>query len=245
METTEFILRDCARFHAVALALKLKEPPVFQQNIRPYCHDYMAQKEHAVGLYKMTKMILEENVKCAPLAHKLKYWCENEHARKIREPFATLTHCDMWVNNIMQKFEDGKIVGNKFVDFQVYTYRSPAADLFFLLWTSVNSELLLQKLDHFIQYYHSEFIKCLEELSCDASPFSYENLLEELRIESEFEFTHALNFKIFVVHGKKSSEFDGNLEEGDREKFLSLVSQEAKEQAWEMVLECEKRGWFY
>ncbi|KAG5891393.1 hypothetical protein JTB14_017916 [Gonioctena quinquepunctata] len=170
-ETTKLVLKDIALFHAVFLALKMKEPETFIQKVKPFCHDYKAAEDGG-NMKDCIKVVVKEKEDIAHLASKIKTWGEIER-RTPEEPLSTVIHTDLWVNNTMQKFENEKAVANKLVDFQVYTYGSPAADLFFFLWTSVSMDVLKQNLDYFIEFYFENFIEILKEHQCDTSQFTF------------------------------------------------------------------------
>lgn len=188
--------------------------------------------------------ILSEYEDCRALIPKIQPWGAKQDARKPREPFATLIHQDMWVNNMMQKYEDGIPVSNKFVDFQMIDYGSPMGDLFFLLFSSVQVSVLREHIDGLLRFYHQRFIGVLEELKCDIKPFNFDSFMEELRLETEYEFPHVILFSTFIVNlDKRSQQFDGG--RPDKEKMLSLVNQENRERARFIAVECAKRGWLY
>lgn len=107
-----------ANFHGVGIALKTKKPQVFEKNIKPFCCDYIPGPEFPNVCRKAIKVLLQEREDLVPLISKVTLWADRPLPTP-REPFATVNHCDMWVNNTMQKIENGKVVKNKFVDFQV------------------------------------------------------------------------------------------------------------------------------
>lgn len=71
----------------------------------------------------------------------------------------------------MMKYENGKPISNKFVDFQCYDYKSPAIDLLNFLLTSVNTDVLKEEFDGLLKFYHSEFVDNLKKMGCDIEPF--------------------------------------------------------------------------
>ncbi|CAG9831175.1 unnamed protein product [Diabrotica balteata] len=71
---------------------------------------------------------------------------------EFREPFATITHRDLWVNNIMVKQVENTTKEVKIVDFQLYSYDSPAADIFFFVFSSVNFDVLRNHVDDLFKY---------------------------------------------------------------------------------------------
>lgn len=123
----------------------------------------------------------------------------------------------------------------------MFEYRSPAADLFFYLWTSVKTSVLQEHLDDLLQHYHQHLLNTLQIYNCDTRLFGYEQLLDEIKTESSFEFGHALQFALFVVQGKKGGE---QLSEFPTvEQYVRNMSDKAKEKLYYMVSECDKRGW--
>lgn len=242
LDTTKFILKDVAKFHGTTLALKFQKPEVFRQNVKRYCHNYVPKPDISELCLAATKDILFDNPECRDLIPKVSTWGQKPMPVP-REPFATLAHSDLWVNNTLQKFENGKVVGNKLVDFQVFAYRSAVSDLFFFLWSSVQLKVLEDHLDYLLEFYHQNLIKTLSQFQCNTKLFNYDAFLEELRIESEYEFGHALQFATYVVQGKKGgSEIT---EFASKEYFLKYLTPAAKDKLFFMVLECNRRGWLH
>lgn len=240
LKTSEFIIKDIAKFHGTTLALKLKKPDLYEKNVKGTCHNYVPTSQFGVICLEATKDILLENPKCHHLIPKISLWGQRPIPAP-REPFATLAHSDLWVNNMLQKFENGKLVGNKIVDFQVYAYRSAVSDLFFFLWSSVQLSVLQNHLNHLLKFYHDNLIETLEKFHCDTQPFNFEVFEKELQVESDFEFGHALQFRTYVVNGQKGGSAMNAIP--DKHFFLKSVTPAVKEQVWFMVLECERRGW--
>lgn len=123
---------------------------------------------------------------------------------------------------------------------QVYAYRSPASDLFFVIWTSIKTETLEKHLEEILQYYHKQLIETLQLHLCDIRDFGYDKFLEEMRLEARVEISHALLFALFVAHGVKGTELTTP---PDANYFLNTVTDKAKEKLYFLVAECERRGW--
>lgn len=240
LEDAKRILRDLARFQGTAIALKLINPKLFDKKVKVFCRDFIFAEE--VAFTDIIIEALKENESCFPLAEKIGKWpCTRPEPR---EPYATIAHSDLWVNNTMQKIVDGKIVSNIFVDFQCYSYRSCASDVFFFLWTSCQKDVIVKHLDELLEYYHHNLVQTLEEFNCDISQFSLEKFLEEVRLETRYEFGHALTFVIIVKHGPIISEenIKNNI---SREELVKRLPQEIKNFLYLMVQECNKRGWLH
>lgn len=202
------------------------------------CSTFNFHTEMFFKMFDVIRLIIEKNSDLSHLVEKATSF-RTKHPPPPREPYATLEHLDLWANNTMQFEKNGKIVKNMFVDYQLFDYRSCAADVFFFLWTSVQKNVLEEHLDDLLKHYHQSLIKVLEIYTIDITPFSYEKFLEEIILESDFEFGHTLAF-VFIV---KSSEKTSSLDMAKFEMSYDVVTPELEEFIWYMVKECEKRRW--
>ncbi|CAH2008422.1 unnamed protein product [Acanthoscelides obtectus] len=241
MKSTKAILEVIAYFHATPLALKLMEPETFEKKVKPHLACFLEHKkpEKDDNFEENYVSFISECKECAPALPMVKKCIEKSEYMKVenfREPFSTIVHKDIWVNNIMVKFCESD-VNIKLVDFQFYSYDSPVDDLMFFLMTSVPLDLLKSHLDDFLQCYHKCFIQVLEELKCSTVGFGYDKFIEEIKENIENIVVHSLWFLpmvIFTEKGKKA----------DIENNKIQVSPLAKEKILWMVQEFYERGWF-
>ncbi|CAG9859904.1 unnamed protein product [Phyllotreta striolata] len=241
IDTAQMVLRSLVQFHGVSLALKIKKPDLFKRNILPYCNNFFKKGSifsTAIDLFGIT---VNKNEETKEILSKIKGWNEVDYSSP-KEPFSTLVHDDLWTNNTMQKFENGKPVSNKLVDFQLITHASPAADLFFYIWTSIPLPLIKTHLDHFIKYYHDNLIGTLQLYGIDTAPFSFQAFLDEIENITPFQIIHAAYFTIIAIHGPKGGFNPDRLP--TIEELYSAATDEAREKIWYMVKECHRRGWF-
>jgi len=202
-------------------------------------------------LVSVEELLLEEGV----VAHWLPQ-VKEFHAKygsplytyEVREPFATFAHCDLWINNIMLQNKNGNPSKVKFVDFQLYNYKSPVLDVLNILMTSVQTEVLEAEFDNLIKYYHSELIFKLRQLGVDTDPFSYQHFEKELKIDTPKACVWLLTFIPFVVFGEKNKEPE-RAEEMDfsrkevRDKFNKNISHTAKRRLNFMIKTFGEKGW--
>lgn len=203
LETTKIILKDLAVFHAVPVAYKIKHPQKFQEKLMPYLQknqNFESVSEEIAqgmidGMVNVVKSVkesahLEEATRNA-LKRGTDYY---KNRQPPEEPYATISHNDYWVNNTMIKFDgDNKPVKNKMVDFQLLEYASPANDIIFFLFSSVQKGVLDNNYDDFINLYYKTFIDTLEELHCDTTPFTMELLQKELVFYAKYlQFFHVM-----------------------------------------------------
>lgn len=230
-----------AKFHGTAIALKYKKPEIFESKIKPQCTPFNFQNDAIRSAIKALRELILSLPECAHLAEVATNFLEKQTPKTCREPFATLIHFDIGINNILQNVKKDGTVHNVFVDFQVYDYRSPAADVFFFLWTSVDQAVLKQNLDHLLHYYHHNLLVTLKAFNINTSVFEYESFKEEIRLESKFEFGHAIVLKFMFTAMEDLEKFEEN-----GFKFeVNKISPESKSIFHFMISECAKRGWLY
>lgn len=193
LKTSEAVVATLARLHSVALALKIKEPAIFKEKVLPLIgmrlkgfSDIPADIKK--GVQDALMDILEKNEEIVPYTKKIREYMNIgektfEEGTEAREPFATICHNDFWVNNIMIKNEEDEIKV-KMLDFQIVDYGSPARDLVFFLYTSVQTPVITENYFRFVQLYYKTFIETLQLFDCDISPFTFEAFEEELGYEA-------------------------------------------------------------
>ncbi|XP_063231836.1 uncharacterized protein LOC134536152 isoform X1 [Bacillus rossius redtenbacheri] len=190
----KLVVDKLARFHATAVAMKIKKPELFKETVIPASlpltwNDtdlHRTQPLINIPEYETMKERIEAAVKksCALFGT----------PETPREPFATITHLDLWTNNIMFQYEPRSSKDHptslKFVDFQITGYGSPARDLLFFLYSSAQLQVLSEHYDYLVRLYYDNFVDCLKVLGCDTSPFSFENFMKEMKYASAIEFYH-------------------------------------------------------
>lgn len=244
LETSKLIIGDLAQLHAVPLALKLKYPEVFAKEVKTYLHSLKAPEGTNDPVGKILALI-ESIDNCKPYFERVKAVFGRRKLSKpeVREPFATISHNDLWVNNTMVKIEDGKSVKNKLVDFQGCSYASPAKDLIFFLFSSLQNDVVVKYCDYLIKLYHEKFVKILQELNCSTVEFSYENFVKEIEEEVEGEFIHIVFMFIPIFMPKdKTTELD-SLKMEDIMKGVDAPPKEHIEKLALTIKEFEKRNW--
>lgn len=243
LPTARMILRNLAEFHATTLAVKTKEPALFDKKIRPYFSCYYPKSDiPTVPTTGMMDILCEKECFNSVYSKvKKSLLAIYEFPQEFREPFFTLVHRDLWVNNILVKYKEGQPVDLKFIDFQKYSYDSPVKDIIYFLITSVPLKLLKFHFDGFIKFYHECLIKHLALFDFNTEPFNYDCFLEEIGFSVIEELGHTLFMMLFVAYGKEggAENIDGKVI-WDNKKH---VPQEAREKFWWFVQECIDRKW--
>lgn len=186
-------------------------------------------------LSPIVEQVLMEDPECAKLVPKITRWGTKRYMH--REPFVGICHDDLWLSNTMQLRRDEKIVKNKLLDFQFFTYRSVVGDLLFFLLTSVRENVLAENMERLLKYYHFHLLDTLKECNCPTNGFQYNAFIEELKIEADYEIGHALQFILFVIDVTKFCYT------GDQDDEIASRLAETKERARNIVKECHKQGW--
>jgi aminoglycoside phosphotransferase (APT) family kinase protein len=86
-------------------------------------------------------------------------------AEPMRNGFQCLSHGDGWLNNMMFKSADGNFIDCKMLDFQLSYWGSPAADLIYLLISSVADDVKVAHFDELIEFYHEVLVDSLTKLN--------------------------------------------------------------------------------
>ena len=203
LDTSKLIVADLAHLHAVPLALKLKKPDVFETKVKKYTAPFNVQRPPAS--YQKLFAVIDKIDELKIFKKRIQEALDNSLPQKeVREPFATFVHQDCWVNNTMVKVEKGRSVKNKLVDFQICDYGSPAVDLIFFLFSSVQNNVLENHYDDLVRYYHQTFTSILQKLKCETTRFSFDAFLKEINYEaanSQFRHLMFMTFPMFAPKG--------------------------------------------
>lgn len=250
LDGAKLILKDLALFHAVPVALKLKDPKKFEDRVKKACaitpfgeppkRDASEKPpEWLTHIAQDDKSKPYFNGVCAMLQNMPKDFFEKPFA----EPFATISHCDMWVNNTMQLQKNGSLVRNKFVDFQLYRYGSAICDVIHFIFASCQNYVSSDHLDDLLKFYHTQFVEVLKKHGCAVQQFEYSKFLERVEIEAPAELMHTIVMAV-PIQGKKGVA-NVNLEDEDGGgKAVDVdISVEAKQKIVHDVYEFGKRGW--
>lgn len=256
----KIILKDLAIFHAVPLALKLKKRQLFEEKVKknliredfkpPEPKEGEEPREPPGMDAEVWFEVLETREECKLYIPRLRKNYEemrkNQKSfwdRVKREPFATISHNDMWMNNTMQVVREGEIVKNKFVDFQVYSYDSPGHDLLFFIWSSVQLPVIKKHFNEFLKHYYNNFMEVIQELGCDCVPFTYAVFEEELKISALNELIHNMMMSRVIYAKKGEFAIDMSAEPGKNRLKKEDITEIMRERAAYTIQICGRRGW--
>lgn len=251
LESAEAVIKCLARFHSIPVALKLKKKQVFEENILPYLKKVPAfcdvSDRVAVGMRENIVEAAALNEKCVPYLDAIRQsYIEGEKRFKftsdIREPFATICHNDFWTNNVLIKRENNRVVDVKILDFQMMEYGSPAKDLIFFLYSSVQIPVLSQYCDELIKLYYNTFIQTLETFKCNLTGFEFNQFQQEISYEAYHSQFQHVGIMLSPIYKKK--EAVNNPEHAGEDILLDTnYSEGYYERLWFIVQDFVKRGW--
>lgn len=191
---SELALQVLAKFHAASVALykedrsKLSVPGnelFYREELRNRMQPFVTNVIH----------LFAEEVKTWPgfegIADKMNNVAEN--AWVIMERLVTskddalnvLCHGDFWKNNILFKYIDNELVNAKVIDFQFCRYTTPALDLQSFFVSSVNEDVLFNRLEDLISAYLHCLNSTLIRVGCVCQQMSEKDFYKHLK-DSDF-----------------------------------------------------------
>ncbi|KAH8333666.1 hypothetical protein KR059_002020 [Drosophila kikkawai] len=211
---TVLILNYLARYHALPIALRLKKPEVYEKYVRPFFLkfnmngniDPEQKKQMDEELMKDIRAVTSDERDVARVKE-LQEAFDAFQADKDEEdgPFTSLVHGDLWINNMMVKYdEEGTPTKLKIVDFQIAQYGSLVHDIIFLLFSSVDVQVLEDNYYNFLSIYYKAFIQSLKSVNVDTSGYSYEKFLDEVQRVAYLQLPHAF-FMMKVILADNST----------------------------------------
>ncbi|XP_019874814.1 uncharacterized protein LOC109602812 [Aethina tumida] len=247
LATAKLTLKNLANLQATVVAFKLKFPQVFQEKVCPYLGGALMQTALPEVVYQKQKKdcfkILSENDELVHLKAKIDGKFEMPKVYPPREPWATIVHADLWVNNTMTRIVNNNPVEIKLIDFQTIQLASPADDLLMYIFTSLRNELLEENLELLLKYYYDEFIATLTSLKCATGPFTYESYKREIHTAfKDWQFNHIVSmcYPVFKTGMKEEQ-----MKEFTHETLMEEeeLSDEHKNKIKTILPIFEKLGW--
>lgn len=248
LETSCIILKNLAIFQGTAVALKCRNRNKFEmirrllKKVSFEDNTFKAEQiKKKVLNYINFIMATDDSIKVFTerLNEAYNYYIERND---VREPFATIVHNDFWVNNILIKSENDAVVGVKFIDFQNYIYGSPAKDLLFFLFTSVQNSVIASHFNELIAFYFRIFLETAKKLSCDCRELTLENFIEEINIEAKCELYHILLMLPIIFDSEDGQKDIGELTVEDLVNPNGITENQTEKTLF-VIGEFVKRNW--
>ncbi|XP_067639106.1 uncharacterized protein [Eurosta solidaginis] len=156
---------------------------------------------------------------------------ERSNASRPDDLFSVLNHGDLWVNNILFKYDDkGQVQDCTFIDYQMTVWGSSGLDLNYFLYSSVQLDVLKSKREELLREYYSNFRAKLAELHYTPLP-TFQQVLDEFHRRAGYGFF--ANFGIYpMVLQDKTKYADSSLD--------NLVDKEFAKKKLEQVFSSKK-----
>ncbi|XP_034125256.1 uncharacterized protein LOC117581897 [Drosophila guanche] len=215
MAHTVLILHYLAQYHALPIALRLKNPQKYEEFVRPYFKKFDMNLNISPKEKEVMNTELLADIKTAANGNETDVKRVKELLDKFDEfqagkdvadgPYTTLVHGDLWINNLMVKYDDdGVPIKLKIVDFQIAQYGSLVHDIIFLLFSSVETKVLEENYYQLLRVYYNAFIKALRKVDVDVNSYKYETFLDEVQKQAHLQLPHAI-FMMKVILADSST----------------------------------------
>ncbi|XP_050454122.1 uncharacterized protein LOC126852884 [Cataglyphis hispanica] len=209
-EHARIAIRAMARFHALGMAVKYKQPEYFEvlkehsKCIKLETEDFAHMQSDILKRIAEDPEIAVHVDRCnAAMTNSFKYGLWDALPD---EPWSTIIHSDFWVNNIMfHRDENGRVDNVKFVDFQNYLFFNPLREMVFYLFSSTN--VSDDRIEQLMDLYHETFVAVLTQMGCDTESFTREKFDAKLASDAKFEFMHLIFMLKILTLNVQEDEF--------------------------------------
>ncbi|XP_063708601.1 uncharacterized protein LOC134837176 [Culicoides brevitarsis] len=174
VEQIKLVLIELAKFHALNLAMKFKEPERFRlqkeqisegifrrEHKHWYENYYGALTSNAIG------MVCDGLPERPKYINKVKDFCKNffedfTNLLACETPLSVLCHGDCWTNNLLFSYTPtGELHRTAFIDFQLMRYGSLTLDLAYALYLSVPYQVRRTHKMDLIRFYYDNLVRQL------------------------------------------------------------------------------------
>lgn len=115
------------------------------------------------------------------------------HVKNSNDNWKVVCHGDLWINNLMFHYHNGKVKHVKFVDLQTIRHTNLSCDILMLLYSSTEGPMRDKHMDRLIHIYRESLINNLreyleknyrQELATLQKEFTFESIKSELALRS-------------------------------------------------------------
>ncbi|CAK9801092.1 hypothetical protein ANTQUA_LOCUS2697 [Anthophora quadrimaculata] len=247
---TEFAIEELAKLHALAIALKIKKPELYEKIGKEVLLDVLNEvtEKCVLDMIKKAQSDMEAIDELKPYLDRVNKTIEygiqaSRKSEKPEEPWATLIHNDFWVNNMMFRHnERGDLIDMKIVDFQLCLSDYGMKDLIFFLVSSANKEILDNKMDDMLDLYYSCFVKILRKLQVDTEGFKKEKFDEIVNRCAPVKFNQcAMMAQVIQAPRGVAPEMK---DMKDKDVFMNIAGNDTyTKKLTQIVYLFDKRGW--
>lgn len=248
MEHATKILSTLAKFHAVGIVMKQRRPEFAKIAFKNFQYDPYHPTAYDRGFISIFKTF-NENPRLAKYEDFLRTSLKSyttmlySHTHVPEEPWASINHGDLWLNNILvHKDKNGKIDDVKFVDYKSSVYGSPLMDLPYFLCGNLQESVLNNHLDDLLDLHYQTFIQTLERFCYDTTPYTTTSFDSELKKQARLIFAFTVLLIKFIAFD------DAKDKKRDKTLIISLIHGDATDLYTHKLIKLveiyEKKGWF-
>ncbi|KAM7346423.1 pinkman isoform 1-T2 [Cochliomyia hominivorax] len=180
LDHVTFIMKVYGKLHATSLVLKDQAPNKF--NSFKKISDIFEQRKDDIQLNDYLESLKQNALNSIDKKNEQMYWNRlNEYFKsdtfynlmlslldaKSSEPYAVICHGDCWINNVMFKYKNSKVVDARLIDWQIMRYSSPIIDLLYFIMSSTTREFRQQHFQETLDLYHSAAVEHIKKLGSD------------------------------------------------------------------------------
>ncbi|XP_037920569.1 uncharacterized protein LOC119657636 [Hermetia illucens] len=202
----ELVFTKLARYHAASMVLAVKHPEILEKfkdsvklpekgpdepNFFLDNFKYLAQLVASWPGFEETAKKLDRFIPTIDANY-------NDWSGPAKNEIKVLTHCDLWTNNILFKYDGDAVKDVLFIDFQISYFSSPGIDLMHFLYTSPQFDILNERRDHMVEeYYYKTLASTLEDLGYLPIP-TFADIVKEMEKREVVGFMWSM-IQLFVI----------------------------------------------
>lgn len=170
-----------------------------------------------------------------------------DHVMNSSDKWKVLCHGDLWINNLMFHYHNGKPKHVKFVDLQTIRHTNLSCDILMFLYSSTEGDLRHKHLDRLLAIYRESLISNLreylekshrQELASLEEEFTFESIKNEFEIRS----LYGLGTSLWVMPAITFKSLKDELDSFGSTDKKSTQPQEFHDRVRDIVKEFYDRG---
>lgn len=228
------MIQELASFHAISLAMKVVDPVKFYDSVSKM-HEVVFTASATEFYSQVLNNTLSGAVsslsnfsnatgdldKPIEILKHLKgeqlYRIMMHHVMNSSDNWKVICHGDLWINNLMFHYHNGKVKHVKFVDLQTIRYSNLTCDILMLLYSSTEGDLRHNYMDRLIKIYRESLISNLREyleknyqpeLASLEKEFTFESIKAEFAVRSIYGMGTSLWVMPAITFKSLSTELD-------------------------------------
>lgn len=230
------VLKAYGKYHALCLALKVKEPKIFD-NLAKLTKETYFTNVNLENLCTTVKAVIDkviqrlnqdqDSIIIAKLTQFIKFpvngLLENLSIEAANGQ-AVFSHGDSWINNILFKYQDNKLSPSDicFLDWQLSRCASPAIDISYFIFACTDKNLRASHYDDLLNVYHSSLTSFLKRLGCESDILSKEKLLDNMKKFSKYGLMMCLiTIPLIAAEIDEIPDWTDDMNEEERAKMFS------------------------